>query len=733
MLTAARASGYGENPLITELDASSPSTDLMLERWTIFQLKMTGPESGNPFKDVHVKATFSQGEREYKSTGFYDGDGIYKIRFMPAETGVWNYRTQSNTDELNGIEGSFTVSEASGKNHGPVRVRNTHHLGYSDGKPFWQIGTTCYAWVHQTEELQEQTLKTLKTAPFNKLRMCVFPKDYSYNKNEPPHYPFPRKNGENDFSRLNPAFFDHFESSIADLMELGIEADIILFHPYDRWGYESMSEATDRFYLEYVIARFASYRNVWWSLANEFDLMPHKDTEDWERFYQIIRENDPYDHLAGIHNCFRFYNHSEPWVSHASIQSSALHRSREWRAQYRKPIIYDECRYEGDIQELWGNQSALEMTMKFWQGTVAGCYVGHGETYQHPDDIIWWSKGGVLHGESPARIAFLKEILEEAPMDGIEPIDEFTGGKAGEYYLCYFGTDEPTKWKIELHDYIEFKVELIDTWEMTIRKLEGIYSGSTEIQMPGKPYQALRITKLGYRFPINPVLVKPETGGLFYPTAEVQLLTGDNEAEIRYTLDGTHPSLNATLYTAPIPITGNTTLKAMAFNKEGGKSRLTEVAYTRASLLIPAREKDLNPGLRYYYFEGAWVDLPDFDRLEAVASGTVATFDHRVKKRGEQYALRFEGYIRVKEEGICTFYSNADDGSRLWLGETLVVDNGEINGPREDYGQIGLQKGIHPITVEFYEVGGWDNLEVSYREPGGEKTIIPPDVLFHKK
>ena len=95
--------------------------------------------------------------------------------------------------------------------------------------------------------------------------------------------------------------------------------------------------------------------------------------------------------------------------------------------------------------------------------------------------------------------------------------------------------------------------------------------------------------------------------------------------------------------------------------------------------------------------------------------------------------MRFEGYIRVKEEGICTFYSNADDGSRLWLGETLVVDNGEINGPREDYGQIGLQKGIHPITVEFYEVGGWDNLEVSYREPGGEKTIIPPDVLFHKK
>lgn len=732
VLTAAGASGSGEKPLITEQDVSSPTADLALERWTILQLKMTGPQSGNPFKDIHISATFSKGKKEYKPSGFYDGGGIYRIRFMPPEAGSWSYVTHSNADELDGIEGTFTVTEATGDNHGSVRVRNTHHLGYSDGKPYWQMGTTCYAWVHQTEALQEQTLKTLESAPFNKLRMCVFPKDYSYNKNEPPFYPFLRKNGKNDFSRFDPEFFNHFESRIADLMELGIEADIILFHTYDRWGYESMSEATDRFYLEYVIARFASFRNVWWSLANEYDLMPDKDLEDWERFYKIIRENDPYDHLAGIHNCFRFYDHREPWVSHASIQSSALHRAREWRAQYRKPIIYDECRYEGNIQDHWGNQSAREMTMKFWQGTVAGCYVGHGETYKHPEDILWWSKGGVLHGESPARIAFLKEILEEAPMDGIEPLDEYTGGKPGEYYLCYFGMDEPEIWTIDLPDNVKFRIELIDTWEMTINDLEGIFSGPAEIPMPGKPYQALRITRVGYNFPIAPVMVKPEWS-LFFPSTEVQLWSGESEAEIRYTLDGTEPSLNSKPYTAPIQITGNTTLKAMAFNREGGRSRLTEVSYTLATMAPPVSEKGLKPGLKYSYFEGDWDDLPDFDRLTAVSTGIAATFDHRLKQQEEHYALKFTGYIKVKEEGICTFYSHADDGSRLWIGETLVVDNGEIYGPREPSGQIGLQKGFHPITVEFYEVGGGDFLEVSYREPGGEKMIVPPEVLFHKK
>ncbi len=89
------------------------------------------------------------------------------------------------------------------------------------------------------------------------------------------------------------------------------------------------------------------------------------------------------------------------------------------------------------------------MVLRFWQGTVAGTYVGHGETYTDPQDIVWLSKGGVLHGQSPARLAFLRKILEAAPPDGLEPIDKWqdphVAGKAGEYYLIYFGKERPTR------------------------------------------------------------------------------------------------------------------------------------------------------------------------------------------------------------------------------------------------------------------------------------------------
>ena len=62
------------------------------------------------------------------------------------------------------------------------------------------------------------------------------------------------------------------------------------------------------------------------------------------------------------------------------------------------------------------------MVRRFWLGTARGAYVGHGETYLDPQDILWWSKGGLLHGESPQRIAFLRKILEDSPESGLVPL-----------------------------------------------------------------------------------------------------------------------------------------------------------------------------------------------------------------------------------------------------------------------------------------------------------------------
>src|SRR3546814_8191194 len=115
----------------------------------------------------------------------------------------------------------------------PVRVTGDgFHFAHADGTPFRQIGTTAYSWALQSDAKCAETLATLKRAPFNKMRMLVFPNVQSVATD-----PFARTGtGPRDWdpARFDPAYFRRFEDRIVRLGELGIEADVILFHPYDK-------------------------------------------------------------------------------------------------------------------------------------------------------------------------------------------------------------------------------------------------------------------------------------------------------------------------------------------------------------------------------------------------------------------------------------------------------------------------------------------------------------------
>ncbi|MGA8205739.1 MAG: DUF5060 domain-containing protein, partial [Woeseiaceae bacterium] len=460
-----------------------------VEQWGLFEVVLAGPSGGNPFLEVRVSAVFSRDDDSVTVPGFYDGDGIYRVRFMPTAAGEWHYVTRSNRASLSGHEGSVLVVPPGPDNHGPVRVHNTYHFAYADGTPFRPLGTTAYTWTHRTEELEEQTLRTLAHSPFNKIRMAVLPQDFGIEFTPPPRFPFegtpPR---DWDTTRFNPDFFRHLELRVRQLRDIGVEADLILFHPYGKtWNFHALDDETDDRYVRYVVARLAAYRNVWWSLANEFDYIPTKDEADWDRLFQVVQHADPFEHLRSIHNGSRVYDHTRPWVTHVSMQNGPAveepGRAQQLRPVYEKPVIIDEARYEGDFMR-WANLSGEEMVHRFWAGTVAGIYVGHGEYFIDPQDRTWLGVGGTLRGESPPRLAFLRQVLEDAPAAGIDPIDRWeyanVGGQPGEYYLIYFGRETPGEWTFrlpyyQLTDGMEFKVEILDTWNMTVTPVDGLF------------------------------------------------------------------------------------------------------------------------------------------------------------------------------------------------------------------------------------------------------------------
>jgi Domain of unknown function (DUF5060)/Protein of unknown function (DUF4038)/Domain of unknown function (DUF5605) len=491
----AAASALGEAVPVVPGKASGNS----VARWDYIELNLPGPTSGNPFIDVTLTATFRYQHRSLTVEGFYDGEGSYKIRFMPDEPGAWTWKTESNHAELDGKSGGFECVAPEAGNRGPVSVRDDFHFGYADGTPFVECGTTCYAWAFQAEETQRQTIETLTTSPFNKLRMCLFPKWYQHNRKEPPMYPFPRNGETNDYSTFNPAYFQHLDRLILELRRIGVQADLILFHPYDKWGYQSMPAEVDDRYLRYVIAHFSAFRNVWWSLANEYDLMKSKTNTDWDRYARIVEEYDAFDHLRSIHYSVHQYEYWRGWCSHAGVQDSRMNLAAGWRADWRKPVVFDECRYEGNIASRWGNLSGDAMTRRFWIASAQGTYCGHGETYLSPEDILWWSHGGVLHGTSPAKIAFLRKLLEETIALGKGPIgftcinEDPVGARRtnDSVIFYYFDEHQPAEGTFTLPEGKTYTAEYIDTLALTRSPLPGEYSGKAEVKLPGKPWGSL--------------------------------------------------------------------------------------------------------------------------------------------------------------------------------------------------------------------------------------------------
>lgn len=518
---ATLTAGLPGSPLESLADIPVPHE---VEQWGLFEIALDGPSEGNPFQDVSLTAAFTQDHRVVTVKGFYDGGGVYRVRFMPDAQGLWTYTTASNATALSGHRGSLRCTAPSAGNHGPVTTAHQFHFEHADGSPYSPFGTTTYAFLFATDQNAANSLEGMR-GRFNKTRVCILPKPLGQGAQP---LPFPNSGatpeghgGTNDYARFNPQYFQMLERRLLQLQSIGVEADCILFHPYDAWGYKAMPAAVDDAYLRYVVARLAAYRNVWWSIANEYDLLKAKTTADWDRFFRIVQAEDPYGHLRSIHHSRVIYDHAKPWCTHASLQSYDFEKSEERRAAWNKPLVYDEIQYEGDVERRWGNLSAEEMVRRFWLATVRGSYASHGEVFIAEDSgphahEASWSDAGRLRGESASRIRFLHDIVHRETAVGLNEVPNsyyLCAGTANEVYLWYFDYHRPARYEFPLPNTALYTATVIDTYSMEETKVAGTFTGKSRVPLPNKPFQGVLFRKVAE--------VKGTPGGKA-PTPEVQ-------------------------------------------------------------------------------------------------------------------------------------------------------------------------------------------------------------------
>jgi predicted alpha/beta superfamily hydrolase len=203
---------------------------------------------------------------------------------------------------------------------------------------------------------------------------------------------------------------------------------------------------------------------------------------------------------------------------------------------------------------------------------------------------------------------------------------------------------------------------------------------------------------------------------------------------VRYTLNGSEPTVNSPLYEKPFVFTKPTILKVIPFYGYGIPGNCDSLVVHYLPVLTPETGiSDLKNGLKYFYYEGDWDKLPDYSKLTPVKSGTTNNFTMNERLKDNNFGMRYTGYIDIPKDNVYSFYLSSDDGSQLLIGDTLVVNNDGLHGVNEKKGKIYLKKGYHRMVVLFFQKGGGFALNLEYESSDISKQNVPGSALLYSE
>ena len=235
---------------------------------------------------------------------------------------------------------------------------------------------------------------------------------------------------------------------------------------------------------------------------------------------------------------------------------------------------------------------------------------------------------------------------------------------------------------------------------------------------------------INYRWPR---LEGVKSKNVFIDDFMVDFKSKRKDVEIRYTTDGTAPTMNSTLYAKPFNVLESTTINVVEFLANGKNGPVYKVDYEKQIPLKSVLVKEKKEGLRFEYYEfNHPIDSTlDLLKMQPVKNGVVQNFvfPYVIEELPDFFGLIYNGFIEVPNKGVYTFSTNSNDGSRLYIDGKLIVENDGWHGPLEKSGEVVLEAGLHKVKLLYFQSGGRKSLEVFIKSSESEKMEISSSVL----
>ena len=285
-------------------------------------------------------------------------------------------------------------------------------------------------------------------------------------------------------------------------------------------------------------------------------------------------------------------------------------------------------------------------------------------------------------------------------------------------------------------DKVELNGKEIETNFVTYEQLMG--GGELHFSLTDQPNRKRGVTadSAPYSFTKEAVVSIPYVDkdlNLFMDSVMVNLATATAVATVHYTLDGSEPTQQSPVFNAPLVLKNTTQINAKAF-KDGFQPsstlsiQATKAVLNRGKIILDHQPKN---GTTYKYYEGHFQKVADMQQKHFVEKGIVSEPSLEKARQEDHYGFEFSGLIDVPEDGVYTFQTRSDDGSVLYIDQTLVVDNDGSHAAIPATGSIALKKGWHSYRLLYIEDYEGQHLSWAWKLPSGEKLEpIPASRLY---
>jgi predicted alpha/beta superfamily hydrolase len=212
-------------------------------------------------------------------------------------------------------------------------------------------------------------------------------------------------------------------------------------------------------------------------------------------------------------------------------------------------------------------------------------------------------------------------------------------------------------------------------------------------------------------------------------------LVMNNHKQLHFTTDGSEPTAESPVCTDTIRITGPCTLKVKSTRGNYSKSPVITRVFAEGAYWTGTKSiKNLKPGLKYSLYEGVWDSLPDFSALKPVKKGITPAVDLAFLTKKDSVAVKFEGYLQIRKQGLYLLWITSDDGARLYLDSKLVLNNNGLHDASKPMTKLlPLMPGFYQLTIEYFEKTGDESVTIGRVDAKYQPLPFNAADFFHKE